>query len=93
MSAGEEGGLGSCGLEEVSGGGVESPVMEEEPEGEEAGESTIIIIARRSHARIYLRCMFQIQTFLISLRRSESSFRLAHRCTSVNFSSLHQAVL
>jgi len=41
VSAGEEGDVESCGLGEVSGEGVDSPVMEEEPE-ERPGECTII---------------------------------------------------
>ena len=45
-SAGEEGGVGSCGLGEISGGvkvsgGIESPVMEE---GEGIGETENTII-------------------------------------------------
>ena len=42
VSAGMEGGVATCGLGELSGGGVDSPVMEEDPEEEGSGESTII---------------------------------------------------
>ena len=34
--------MGICWLREVSGGGVNLPVIEEEPEGEGPGESTIV---------------------------------------------------
>ena len=34
--------MATCGLGELSGGGVDSPVMEEDPEEEGPGESTII---------------------------------------------------
>ena len=46
-SAGEERGVvkeGNCGLGGVSGGGVESPVMEEVPGGEGSGETGSTII-------------------------------------------------
>ena len=81
-----EGGVATCGLGELS-GGVDSPVMEEDPEEEGPGESTIIHLKG-----LYLSYVFQIQTFVISLR-SERSLRVAHRCTSIDFSFLHQAVL
>ena len=82
-----EGGVASCGLGELS-GGVDSPVMKEDPEEEGPGESTIIHLK----GVIYLSYVFQIQTFVISLR-SERSLRVAHRCTSVDFSFLRHTVL
>ena len=44
VSAGEEEGAGSCGLGEVSGEGVDSPVIEEGSWGEVFGETENTII-------------------------------------------------
>ena len=48
VSAGEEGGVGSCGLGEVSGERVGSTVMKEDSGGEVSGEteSSIILYSR-----------------------------------------------